>query len=348
MGQDTHRYRSRLLAAATLLGTVAASAVMAQDYGFDFVTVGDAGNRDTLPDEMPLWPDFAIGGVGYEYRITRTEVTVADHFEYVQTVAKYLEPSDRAQYRFTGPWIRYTGSQDDPQYHMVSGAERYPTSLSWRHAARFVNWLHNGKVDAEWAFADGVYDTSTFTQNSDGTFNDQPEHHPDAKYWLPTLDELAKATFWDPAKNNGEGGYWRYPHASDSVPISGLPWEGGETSAGLDGDAPMLDVGSYPWARSPWGLLDGSGGESEWTEYMAPDLQRRVIHGAGQYEPGFEVTDRLDYWSSRAPDNRSIGFRIATVVPNVSGPVLLAGWFGQRVALRRRRWGSLASRRSVG
>jgi hypothetical protein len=322
------------LAAGLCLGP---SPAAAQGDGFDWVTVGDPGNRDTLPEETPLWPDLGVGGVGYRFRITRTEVTVADHFDYVQTVSKYLPPDDRIRPYFTGPWIRYTGDRDDPRYHMLPGAENYPTSLSWRHAARFMNWLHNGKVDAEWAFADGVYDTTTFTTNSDGTFNDQLEHHPGARYWIPTMDELAKATFWDPAKDGGEGGYWRYPHSSDIAPISALPWEGGETSADLDADAPMLDVGAYPWAQSPWGLLDGSGGEVEWTESMSPTFKHRIIRGTEQYEWGPETKDRVDYWTSRSPRTTSIGFRIVTTVPTPPGFALGLSALALCVQRNRRR-----------
>lgn len=150
------------------------------------------------------------------------------------------------------------------------------------------------------------------------------------------MDELAKATFWDPAKNGGEGGYRRYPHSSDIAPISALPWDGGETSADLDADAPMLDVGAYPWAQSPWGLLDGSGGEVEWTEDAVPSLTDRVAHGTEQYQWGFETRDRVDWWDAGSPRTRSFGFRIATIVPNPPGVVLGVSAFAFCVQRTRR------------
>jgi len=313
----------------------AASVALAQDYGFDWATVGDPGNRDTLPEETPFWPDLNAGGVDDEYRLTRSEVTVQQHFEFVQAYWQYLPPDERRISSFLGFWIRYRGGPDDPQYYIVGGAERRPSEMSWRNSARFVNWLHNGKVLEQWSFEDGAYDTSTFGTNDDGTLTDQVEHHPDARFWIPSMDEYVKGMFWDPAKHGGEGGYWAYPHSKDVPPIPGTPSEGGETNAG-NVNQPYLDVGSYPWAASPWGLLDGSGGVREWIEQLTPDARSRGRHGSAQYDPFYEIWDRIDEWDAGDPDFAS-GLRIASVVPSPGAVVVLAVSFG--VASRRRRLG---------
>lgn len=312
------------------------TAARAQDYGLDWVTIGDAGNRDTLPHEVPWQPDLAIGGVEHEYRITRTELTVQQHFEYVQAYWQYLPPEERTSPSFLGFFIRAAAGWDDPQYYIYSGAENYPTTLSWRHAARFCNWLHNGKAAEQWAFEQGAYDASTFTDNSDGSYNDQAEHDPDARFWIPTEDEQVKALFWDPAKNAGDGGYWRYPHSSDEPPIPGLPWEGGETNAGFyDEDILQFDAGSYPWAASPWGLLDGSGGESEWNESGWQGGYVRGRRGTMVYQPDHQWVDRLDYsWVGSRP-GVDYGLRLAALVPIPSTCVIASLGFAW-ATLRRR------------
>ncbi|MCC7387849.1 MAG: hypothetical protein IT431_03685 [Phycisphaerales bacterium] len=320
-------------AVAVLIGAVAS--VSAQDYGFDWVTVGDPGNRDTLPEETPRWPDLSAGGVDYEYRIMRTELTVQDHFEFVQACWQYLPPDQRRISSFLGFWIRYRGGPDDPQYYIVEGAENRPTEMSWRNSARFANWLHNGKVNEQWAFENGAYDTSTFGANGDGTLTDQPEHNPDARFWIPTMDEYVKGMFWDPAKNDGDGGYWLFPHSKDVAPIPGAPWDGGETNAG-NVNLPYMDVGQYPWAASPWGMLDGSGGVREWIELLTPDARSRAMHGSIQYDPNHDIWDRVDEWLAEDPTSAR-GLRLAAVVPSPGTAVVFAIVLGG--PSRRRRLG---------
>lgn len=322
----------RWLGAAGVLGIAATTPLAsAQDYGFDWVTVGDPGNRDTLPEETPRWPDMDVGGVDYEFRLTQTEVTVQQHFEFVQAVWPFLPPEERVGVPLMGFWIRVTGGQYDPEYHMVGGSENRPTEMSWRYAARFANWLHNGKVNEAWAFENGAYDTSTFGQNDDGTLTDQATHNEDARFWIPTMDEYVKGMFWDPAKNDGEGGYWLYPHSKDVAPVPGAPEDGGETNAG-NVNLPYMDVGQYPWAASPWGLLDGSGGVGEWMEALTFDGRSRFRHGSSQYDPFYEIWDRIDEWDAGHPDFPR-GVRFASVVPLPGTVVVLAvglGMFSRR------------------
>ncbi|MCB9846026.1 MAG: SUMF1/EgtB/PvdO family nonheme iron enzyme [Phycisphaeraceae bacterium] len=294
------------------------------DHGFDWVTIGDPGNRDVTPDEAPMFfppfsEPFEVGGVDHVYRITRTEVTVSQHLEFVSAYAPYWDgfPDDP---HFIGFFIQYDAAED--RYFIPQGFEDVPTEMSWHIAARLVNWLHNDKAKEQWAFENGSYDTSTFGKNDDGTWNDQPAHHPDAKFWIPTIDEWIKGMHWDPGKD-GQGGYWKYPHSSDEPPIPGWPWEGGETSAGIveePGD-PYLPVGSYPHVQSPWGLLDGSGGVREWTETFAVDRRARFKNGTAQYQPFHEHFDRLDVVGGNPP-NGIDGVRLASV-PSPAAPALL-------------------------
>jgi hypothetical protein len=302
-----------------LFTALAAGPAAAQpNYGFDWATIGHPGNRDTIESEILYEPGLRVGGVNHKYRMTRTEVTVSQWFEFVNAYSPYwdgaLNDSD-----FTGNWINPTNNDPkDPQYEMSPGSENRPTNMSWHIAARFVNWLHNGKAGEQSAFENGVYDTSTFTQNEDGTWNDQREHSPDAQFWIPTLDEWTKGMYYDPDRYGpGQEGYWTFPDGGQEPLISGWPWDGGETGAGLEHkqDSPYLDVGSYPWVTSPWGLLDGSGGENEWVEDISGDASSRMAKGTAQFWPDPWYNDRLDIITGLAPDASAFGFRLASVVP---------------------------------
>lgn len=177
-----------------------------------------------------------------------------------------------------------------------------------------MNWLHNGKGTEASDFNTGVYDISTVVQDPDGHWGGPATRAPGSTYWLPSHDEWVKAMHYDPNKNGpGQDGYWRYPTTSDTPPVPGWPWEGGETSAGIPftPDAVLLDVGSYPDVTSPWGLLDGSGSEREWTETMVEGW--RIIRGTGQFND--QYFDAIDRPSGSPPSISAVGFRIATVVP---------------------------------
>ncbi|MEM8757035.1 MAG: hypothetical protein AAGF47_04550 [Planctomycetota bacterium] len=70
----------RCFAAGSL---VLAAAINAQpappDYGFDFVTIGDAGNIGSGVLD-PRGND--LGAVGYDFRLTRNELTTSDLSEF--------------------------------------------------------------------------------------------------------------------------------------------------------------------------------------------------------------------------------------------------------------------------
>lgn len=305
-----------------LLIVVSGSIAQAQpDYGLDFVTIGDPGNAPFVPTDT-TWVDRPIGGVDYEYRIMRTEVTVDQWVEFANAYAPYYTGS-RLHPEMTGYWV-VPDSLDPtvpPSYHAVAGAERFTADTSWRMAARFCNWLHNGKSSEASAFESGVYDTSTFGRDSNNFYTDQTAPSPGAKYWLPSWDEWVKAAYYDPDKDGqGSPGYWRFPTSSDTPPIQGLPADGGQTNAdGVHWDEPygFLDVGSYPDVQSPWGLLDTSGSLSEWTGSWASvevNFTRKYM-GSSLFSSDWIDKDRIDGYGDTFPVATGFAFRLATSVP---------------------------------
>ena len=329
-------HRGWLPTACLVLSACVARAQAPPSYDFDWATITHAGNRAATQEEAPyLFPPFStpelhLGSVPYEYRISRTELTVEQHFEFVQAYAPFWKGNPGAS-EFIGVWISWNGSG----YAIDPGYEKKAASMGWRTAARYCNWLHNGKVNEPWAFEDGAYDTSTFGTNPDGTLTDQPAHHPDARFWIPTHNEWAKAAHYDPNRY-GEGleGYWLYPDAGQEPLISGYPWEGGETDAGIEikPGYTYLDVGSYPDVRSPWGLLDLSGGRREWCEDLTANGLHRIYRGSGIFQPSPDVLDRVDSYSAWVPTSSGQGFRLASQVPAPSACLVLPSL----ILLRRR------------
>src|SRR5690606_29529858 len=143
-----------VLAAAVALVASAASGQAPPDYDFDWVTVGAPGNRPTTPDETPWWGDRPLGAVDYKFRIATKEVTVDQWFEFVKAYAPYHEGTPDTP-RFLGRSVRWTGVPGE--YTIVPGTGQFATRASFHYAARYVNWLHNGKGTEREAFESGVY-----------------------------------------------------------------------------------------------------------------------------------------------------------------------------------------------
>src|SRR5690606_21023991 len=110
--------------------------------------IGAPGNRGVTPAEAPNW-DFdrfgTFGDVGYEYRITRTEVTNTQYLEFLNVYTKI--PGAHSSFDMGGSGIGIDGFDPigNPILFITHGAERAPANPSWEFAARYVNWLHNDK-----------------------------------------------------------------------------------------------------------------------------------------------------------------------------------------------------------
>lgn len=350
-----------VLLAVLLAGLLACSAAhalagqMPPDYGLAWKTIGAAGNRGTLASETPqlsqVYPGVSLGSVGYEFRLTKTELTRAQWYEFVQAYLPYYDAP-------TPYWtnIAFVGSG-----FIGAGGTTYlspgrPANMSWEYAARYCNWLHNGKANTREAFAQGVYDTTTFTRNPDGSFNHNLTRAPGAKYWIPSLDEWVKGAYYDPDKYGpGQEGYWLYPGMSDVPLIPGPPSAGGQTNAGPFSLGSPLNAGSYPNIQSPWGLLDNSGGESELLDSSdtrisdSPAANPHVPFDKGTFAGAGETAfgDMIDRFGGVSPNSAGDGLRLASSVP--SPGIVLIPMASFTILLRRSRpCGRALSRSSSG
>lgn len=235
---------------------------------------------------------------------------------------------------YTGPGTKYRLSNE-------SSGQWPCVGMTWRTAAVYCNWLHNGKSSETSAFASGAYDVSTFGLDATGLYTDQESRSPGATYWIPSLDERLKATHYDPNKD-GVGGWWLYPNGSDAPLTHGRPGVG-QANAGfrLPNDGELeIPLGAYPDVTTPWGLLDAAGASSEFLETIlyVPDFTYRGRFTAGSHFGSGSVTDdRSDNVGNIVPVQLStyVGLRIASIpsLPGASALAVCGAWY----TVRRRR-----------
>ncbi len=333
----TPRRLTMSLALATLTATPAAGVTpqITTDYGIDFVTVGDPGNIPFTGGPGYAGAYGALlnvegrGSVDHTYRISRSEIASGEYLEFFNTFAPFSqEYADVLWAPGGGLRINPFASQDIPgeiaELSPNFMPERVRQNMTWRQAAMYCNWLHNDKSTDFQDLLHGAYAIDLDAAN--GAFSDQPEHSPDARFWIPSIDEYLKAVHYDPDKNGQGPGWWDYPHSSDTAPVAGLPGEG-DTIRGIENEAIQAyfdDIrvnlstfpnGLYPDTQSPWGVIDVLGGAAEWMEGAVEFDEFRPLNRLTNVPipgSGHEHVFAVD----AAQPNSPIGsFHIVTTVP---------------------------------
>lgn len=333
------RFSYRLVVAAITSFAVVAAASGQQDVvtaqGYDWIKIGDPGNPAYQGNIQGV--GTGRGSVDYTYRMSKMEVSSGQWLEFIQFAAPLVgDPTfgapDLWGYLNLAPGV-YIPNAPYPEQTPVQG-------ITWREAAMYANWMHNGQAKTLDAIMNGAYDVSTFGDNPDGSVSDQRTRNPDAKFWIPSLDEWLKAAHWDPNKNGeGDGGWWQYSTTSDTAPVPGIPGEG-ETSAGvidwefegISAGGHLIPLGAYPETLSPWGLLDITGGGAEWTEELIAG-QIRITSGSIGGRLSFLRHDNIKYVGGAIPgDTFYSTIRLATSIPAPSSGICLTfiTWFSQR------------------
>jgi formylglycine-generating enzyme required for sulfatase activity len=323
-------------------------------YGTEFVTIGAPGNANWNPPPTSSDNMRGNGGIAYEYRIGRTEITTSQWVGFLN--AAFARPQSEFIPRITVPssWgatqdTSYTGPGQ--RFRVIAGRENQGVGdISWRAAAMYCNWLHNDQSTSRSAFLNGAYDVSTFGGiGTTNIFSDQLTRSEGARFWIPSLGEWMKAAYYDPNRNGpGQDGWWRYQYCTDTPLLYGSPERGGQANAGFTRTAAGLDARripmmSYVNSQSPWGVMDLAGGTEEWTEGVFTDegtgYRERLTCGsswANILDPIY--SDRLGFAGAAYPSDEGFfyGFRIAASVPAPSAGAVFGVVAGVLMHRRRR------------
>ena len=303
------------LAACAVAMATSNSTLRADNFGtigntftIDFVNIGNPGNADY----------FGYGGVGYNYRMGTYEIS--------QDAITKATASGLANV-VAGAWA----------------GNRPAALMTWYECAAFVNWLntstgHHAAYDLTFS---GSWSKNLWSSAEAWQLDGQNLYrHKDAYYFLPNEDEWYKAAFH---KNDGvTANYWNYATGSSSIP------DGIDSGTDTVFDAVFADpfnqvspnVVTNVGLGSAYGTFGQDGNVSEMMEgdYGAPYSDARVTRGGYWASP--ESSLRFPYRSSAigpTTADESIGFRVASVIPEPASAILFLFCATAALATRRRR-----------
>jgi formylglycine-generating enzyme len=276
------------LAAVTSLGASVASAQVT----IEFRPVGNPGNAGD-PNA------FGRGGVAYEYRIGRFEVTNAQYAAFLNAVA----PSDpRGLYNpsmSSDPrgGITRSGTDGSFTYAVKPNMGNKPVNfVSYFDALRMANWLTNGQgING----GSGSTESGAYTLNGNALVAITRDLANPNQVFLPTQDEFIKAGFHQPANQGGDtDNFWRFATRSNNSPViasataTGDIANPGATTVNYDSgcdwngqNGNLTTVGSAG-NSSFYGAFDMNGNVREWIEDSAFAPNSRGQMG-GDWTSGF-------------------------------------------------------------
>ena len=259
------------------------------------VPVGNTGNPgDTRYPDPPV---ASFGGVDYEYRIGKFEITAGQYRDFLNAVdpagsspyGLYRSSMDSNSYGCQITWNAGSSTYDfsgRPSGTEADWANRPVNYVSWGDAARFCNWLHNGQPTGQLTGNPpqdaGLTEDGSYYLN--GATSDAAllavVREPDGTWVIPSEDEWYKAAYH--YNDSATGNYYDYPTRSDTVPGyvndsgnlsgTGTPFTEGGTDPGnyatYDGDGGTDGIGS-PYYRTQVYDQDGEW-VGEWENSASP------------------------------------------------------------------------------
>lgn len=321
------------LRALPCLGALSVATAQTQ---MEWATVGDAGN---LPDTL------GYGSVATVYKIGRYEVTNLQYCEFLNTIdpegANALglyNPLMNTDSR--GGILHASAEQPGRKYAPRPNMANKPVNfVSWFDAARFANWMNNGKGAAS-------TETGSYTLNG-ATAGVDFQRQPGAKIWLPTEDEWYKSAFYK--GGSAAAGYWYFPTQSNVAPQiasadsvgNGSP-AGGTNAANFASGARwngvighVTSVGSNG-GPSAYGTSDQAGNVWEWTETSSGTS--RKLRGGSWENISASLNASNSQNSSPGSEFSQVGFRVAGAQISIAS---------QPVSVEARQWTSATFRVGV-
>ena len=316
-----------------LVGAVVLSLGSAQAVTIDWVPVDDAGNANDLTT------GGLYGGVAYDCRIAKNDVTNSQYVEFLNAKdpagANLLGLYNTTMSSAVRGGINFnSASLSGTKYSVVAGRGDHPVNfVTWFDAIRFTNWMNNGQANGD--TESGAYTLlgGTPTPSNGNTVSRSAE----ARIVLPTENEWYKAAFYDPATLS----YFQYATSSNLAATPSGPTAAANSANYSNAVDNPTDVGSYPGSPSPYGTLDQSGNVYQWLETIVQTSGPvyRAYRGGEFGSPAGPLSSASRNYATPVSLNGGVGFRLA-IVPEPSTFLLggvAFGCVGLRIVCSRRR-----------
>jgi hypothetical protein len=231
------RRAGRCCVATVSVALLAGIVTDAQAITIDTVPIGNPGNAND-PATGNVY-----GGVSYNYRIGKYDVTVGQYTAFLNAVAAtdtygLYNPSMATDLNIAG--IAQNCVAGSCSYSVIGSPNKPITYVSWGDAARFCNWLNNGQPVG----AEGPMTTETGAYSLNGALTDQAlfavTRNSGAKWFIPSESEWYKAAYYNPAT----GSYFLYATSSNTTPISAPPGSTPNTANFFDSSTGYAVTGS--------------------------------------------------------------------------------------------------------
>jgi len=331
------------------------------DMVIDFQTAMDMpfmaiGSPRNVGDTEVMWLDGTTGhgSVSYGYFMGKFEVTAGQYCEFLNAVAATDTYGlyDEAMASWSNACgIEQTGVPGSYTYSVSASDTDLPVNVvTWGDAARFCNWLTNGRPSGQ--------QDSTTTEDGSYVLNGALTYaelmavtrRSGAAYVLPTEDEWYKAAYYDPDADI----YYDYPTGRDTMPWYYVsdPDPGNNVNGRhpVSGNGPgyPMEVGECENTDSPFGTFDQAGNAMEMTEGVIDygDLYR-INRGGSWFLYMFSDMCHAGAqdWYDPSEWSTYLGFRVAYIPEPATLGLLGVG----AIALlkRRRQLASITSAFSV-
>lgn len=288
----------------------------------EMVTVGNPGNP--VDSGNTAAPDV-YGAVAATFQIGKYEVTLDEYTAFLNAVAatdtyELYQTTMASDQQIAG--IQRNGSPGSHTYSVIGGGRRPVTCVDWFDAARFCNWLHNGRPRG--LQGAGTTETGAYTLNG-ATSGVSFTREPSARFWIPSEDEWYKAAYHHPTAAGGPvDEYDFYPTMSDTAPgnqVGGTPNQlNAYTTVYSVTQAPapalstqnyLTEAGAFSASPSYYGTFDQGGNVWEWTEGINGGA--RVLRGSSWDNTPAQALS--SYRGGLGEREDTIGFRVATSAP---------------------------------
>lgn len=292
--------------------------VTADDGWINLVTVDDAGNKADN--------NTGKGSVSYMFSIGECDITAQQYCDFLNAVA-----TDRDPYRLYNihmatdeavKCINRIEKEGHFSYELVSSdAGELPiTYVNLYSAARFCNWLQHGRLSGP----EGAASLEGGAYELNGRMNGPIARTPEAKYFIPTEDEIYKSTYY---KRGGiDAGYYPYPNRSLKAPTNNRSDQSDNEAnyccyykEKIPTEICITPERLYSKSHSPYNGYDTGGNVDQWTETAKEGGDLSYIIRGGSWRSVYSWISENDLQSSscRSLDPRtksnSVGFRVASI-----------------------------------